>query len=178
MPELARYYWRRDPRNPILPPGPDGSYDCTACMNPFVLRVGDEYRLYYGGGDSQGHRRICLAVAPAREPARFVRRGVILDLGRPGGFDAHWCVLPLVHRIAGRWHLYYTGNEGSRGKGLQGFPGIGLAVGDDGLHFARHGENPIITGDRTTEYPHNRGVAGGGTILEDVLPDGSVRYRM
>ena len=73
MPKLARYNWRRDPRNPVLPPGPDGSCDCTACMNPFVLRVGDEYRLYYGGGDPQGHRRICLAVAPAREPARFVR---------------------------------------------------------------------------------------------------------
>jgi predicted GH43/DUF377 family glycosyl hydrolase len=36
----------------------------------------------------------------------------------------------------------------------------------------------VITGDQTTEFPNNKGIAGGGTILEDALPNGTVRYRM
>ena len=43
---------------------------------------------------------------------------------------------------------------------------------------ARYSDKPIITGDQTPEFPHNRGIAGGGTILEDAMPDGTIRYRM
>ena len=62
---------------------------------------------------------------------------VVLDVGAAGAFDARWCVLPCVHRFGERWHLYYTGHEGSD-LGLQSFPGIGLAVSEDGLSTARH----------------------------------------
>jgi hypothetical protein len=82
-----------------------------------------------------------------------------------------------VHRFGKKWHLYYSGNEGSP-LGLQSFPGIGLAVSDDGLRFKRFSSAPLITGDQTAEFPSNRGVAGGGTILEDPQSDGTVRYRM
>ncbi|MAE59785.1 MAG: hypothetical protein CMJ49_00355 [Planctomycetaceae bacterium] len=174
---LAHYKWLRDPENPILPPGTGSTCDSTRCMNPFVVKVADEYRLYYSGGDNDGHQRLCLATAPVTTPNHFTRHGVILDLGQAGAFDAHWCVLPCVHRFAAKWHLYYSGHDGTD-LGLQSFPGIGLAVSDDGIHFHRHAPQPLITGDRTAPFPDNRGVAGGGSILEDPLPDGAVRYRM
>lgn len=177
MMTLAKFKWRRDPGNPVLPPDPNLPHECWRCMNPFPLRVSDEYHLYYSGGDAQRRQRICLATAPVDAPSRFTRRGVILDLGTPGAFDAQWCVLPYVRRFGSQWHLYYSGHEGSN-LGLQSFPGIGLAISDDGVHFERYSSEPVITGDQTKEFPENRGVAGGGTILEDVLPDGTVRYRM
>lgn len=175
---LRRYRWQRDPRNPILPPVPGSAYDSTRVMNPYAIRVGDRYHLYYGGADDAGIHRICLATAPVDDLTDWTRHGPVLSAGTPGSFCAAWCVLPLVLRIGGRWHLYFTGNEGSAGTGLQGFPGIGLAVSDDGLHFERVSDEPIITGDQTAEFPHNRGIAGGGTILEDAQPDGSIRYRL
>ena len=175
--KLRRFDWRRDPQNPVLPPQPGGAYDSTRCMNPFALRAGDEYRLYYSGGDAQGHQRICLATAPVDDPNAFTRHGPILDLGAPGEFDSRWCVLPCVHRIAGKWHLYYSGHEGTD-LGLQSFPGIGLAVSEDGVHFQKQSAAPVVTGDQTREVPHNRGVAGGGTIVEDEQRDGSTSYRM
>jgi len=174
---LAHFTWRRDPGNPVLPPDPDSRWESTRCMNPFVVKVPNEYRLYYSGGDADGRQRICMATSPASASGHFTRHGVILDVGEKGGFDARWCVVPCVHRFGTRWHLYYSGHEGTD-LGLQSFPGIGLAVSDDGVHFQRHSPEPVITGDQTAEFPDNKGIAGGGTILEDPLPNGTVRYRM
>jgi predicted GH43/DUF377 family glycosyl hydrolase len=169
--------WIRDPGNPVLPPGAPDDADASRCMNPFVLRHEDRLRMYYSGGDSQGRQRICLAEMPVDDCNAFTRHGAILDVGLSGSFDAHWCVLPCVHKFGENWHLYYTGNEGSD-LGLQSFPGIGLAVSQDGIHFERHSVEPVITGNMTSEFSENRGVAGGGTILEETLADGSIEYRM
>jgi len=174
---FIRFAWVRDPRNPVLPPQPGGIDRSVRCMNPFVVRVGDQYRLFYAAGDTNGTHRICLATASVGEPACWTRHGPILDTGAPGAFDAHWCVLPCVHRFGAKWHLYYTGNDGG-GRGLQSFPGVGLAVSDDGLHFTKASSDPVVTGDQTPGFPANRGVAGGGTILEEPAADGTVRYRM
>jgi hypothetical protein len=146
-------------------------------MNPFVLRDGETYHLFYAGADADGHRRICRATAPVADITQWTRHGVVLDLGAPGTFCANWCVVPLVHKFGDRWHLYFSGNSGGPG-GLQAFPGIGLAVSDDGLHFTHYRDTPIITGDQTADFPNNRGIAGGGTILEDRQADGTLRYRM
>ena len=60
---LVGYEWVRDRGNPILAPLGDSAFESTRCMNPFVLRVDDEYRLYYSGGDDEGRQRICWATA-------------------------------------------------------------------------------------------------------------------
>jgi len=176
--QLPHHNWTRHPANPVLPPVPGSDYDCNCCMNPYAVRVGDTVRLYYAGADKDGHRRICLATADVDDLATWERHGPLFDRGAPGAFDHNWCVLPCLHRFGDRWHLYYSGNEGSEGLGLQGFPGIGLATSADGIHFEKYSDEQIITGDQVPEFPENRGIAGGGTILEDVQPDGSVRYRM
>ena len=177
MPMFSRFQWQRDPANPVVAPDPSLPEESTRCMNPFVIRVDDTYRLFYSGGDPDGHQRICVAMASVDRPTDWKRHGVVLDLGEPEAFDANWCVLPCLHRFGDRLHLYYTGNDGTA-KGLQSFRGIGLAVSEDGVHFERRSSEPVITGDQVSEYPENRGIAGGGTILEDRLVDGSVRYRM
>jgi len=163
MLSLSALCWVRDPHNPIMPPNPDSAYDSTACMNPCVVRVGDELRLYYAGGDREGQRRICLATAPVGEPTRFTQHGVVVDIGAPGSFNGRWCVLPNVIQVNGKWHLYFSGHEGTN-HGLQSFPGIGLAISDDGYHFEQYTDEPVVTGDQVAAYPLNRGIAGGSVI--------------
>ena len=53
-----------------------------------------------------------------------------------------------------------------------------MATSDDGLHFERLSTFPIITGDQTPQFPDNRGIAGGGTILQELRLDGSTHYRL
>jgi len=169
--------WERHGANPIFPPG-GGAFDISCCMNPFVVVQGGEYFLYYAGGDKQGARRICLATCPINDVTQWKRRGPLFDLGGKGSFDETWCVLPCVHKIGGRWHMYYSGRSADRGAGLQGFRGIGLAVSDDLLSWKRLQDAPVLLGDGLAEFPGNKGIAGGGPIIELPQPDGGVRYRL
>lgn len=173
---FAVHRWEKHPANPVLPPG-GGDFDTMCCMNPHVLRVNDEYFLFYAGGDAKGARRICLATAPVRDVTAWRRHGPLFELGGPGAFDERWCVLPCVHNIGGRWHLYYTGLSGDQG-GLQAFRGIGLAVSDDLRTWRRYSPDPVLEGDGFADWPDNRGIAGGGRIVELPQADGSVLYRM
>lgn len=169
--------WERDARNPVLPPG-GGAFDVRCCMNPFVVIHEGHYWLFYGGADSKGSRRICLAVCPVDDVTAWKRHGPLFDLGEKGSFDETWSVLPCVHRIGGKWHLYYTGRSADQGKGLQGFRGIGLATSDDLLNWKKTSTEPILLGDGFEEWPKNKGIAGGGPILEIPQPDGRILYRL
>lgn len=174
--KFQTHKWQKDPRNPVLPPGKD--FDVGCCMNPFVLRRGDEYWLYYAGADKGGRRRICLATTPVDDLTAWKRHGPLFETGGKGAFDETWCVLPCVHRIGERWFMYYTGRSAEKGTGLQAFNGIGLAVSDDLRQWKKHSDAPILLGDGFPEWPKNRGIAGGGRILELPPVDGKVVYRM
>jgi predicted GH43/DUF377 family glycosyl hydrolase len=169
--------WQRDGANPVLPPG-GGAFDVGCCMNPFALRRGDEYWLYYAGADRQGRRRICLATAPVSNLRAWKRHGPLFDLGAKDTFDELWCVLPCVHQFGKRWHMYYTGRSTRKGVGLQAFRGIGLAVSDDLRSWRKVSDEPVLLGDGFKEWPKNAGIAGGGSIVRLPEKDGRILYRM
>lgn len=171
------HQWQRDPRNPVLPPGP-ADFDVSACMNPWVIRQGDDYFLFYAGGDSLGEKRICLATAPVDNLNDWNRHGPLFERGGPDDFDASWCVLPCVHRFGDKWHLYYTGRNPKLGSGLQCFTGIGLATSPDLHHWTKYSNEPVLRGDGFPEWPDNQGIAGGGSLIEIPQPDGRILYRL
>ena len=169
------YRWTRHPDNPILPPRPAGSPDSTRCMNPWVIRKGNRYHLYYAGGDNLGTHRISLATASINDIDKWDRKGPILDTGQPGSFDARWTVLPHVIQVSpSKLHLYYTGNSG-KGAGLSAFPGLGLATSTDGLTWKRHGKTSIIGPSGEPGSPDAIGIAGG-SVLRIKQVDGSIKW--
>ena len=168
--------WERDASNPILPPG-GGWFDTSRCMNPFVIKKDGLYWLFYSGGDQKGNQRICLATASVQNLHQWERKGPLFDIGPKGAFDDAWCVLPCIHHINGKWHLYYTG-KWVEGKGLQAFKGIGLATSPDLIHWERASDHPVLMGDGFPEWPENKGIAGGGRIIEIPQEDGRTLYRM
>ncbi|MDF2724502.1 MAG: hypothetical protein K0Q59_4177 [Paenibacillus sp.] len=168
--------WVRDSRNPILPPQKDSDYDCGGCMNPWVVKEGEAYYLYYGGWGADRHRRVCLASADKEQLGEWQRHGPVIELGQQGEFDGNWCVLPHVIKLEDRhWRLYYTGNSGI-GKGLDSFPGLGMAFSEDGKRFEKHTSNPIIARTGHEGDPDQQGIAGG-SVLQVTLPDGGKQWR-
>lgn len=170
------HQWVRDPRNPVFRIN-GGWFDETCCMNPHVITHEGRYWLFYGGGDAKNLRRVCLATCPVEDVTQWERHGPLFDLGGKGAFDERWCVLPCVHRIGGKWHLYYTGRA-MKGEGLQAFGGIGLLTSMDLKNWTRHSAGPVLLGDGFPQWPSNKGVAGAGRILELPQADGRVLYRM
>ena len=175
MQPFQTHNWQRDARNPVLPPQEE--FDISACMNPFVIRRGNEYWMFYAGGDAKGYRRVCLATCPVDDLTKWKRLGPLFGLGQKGAFDDRWAVLPCVHYINGKWHLYYTG-QSTVGEGLQAFHGIGLYTSNDLLTWTKHSDEPVLTGDGFPQWADNKGIAGGARILE--FKDGNERtvYRM
>ncbi len=161
--------WVRDPQNPVLPNGPN-DFDASACMNPFVIRRGDEYWLYYAGGTKKGNRQICLAIAKVDNIHEWDRKGPLLELGARGAFDDTWMVLPCVHRVGNLWHMYYSGRSSAGAGGLQRFHGIGLAQSQDLIHWKKFSDEPVLLGDGFDKFPGNAGIAGGARIIEVADP--------
>jgi hypothetical protein len=169
------HQWQRDARNPVFPPKEE--FDATACMNPFVLRRDNEYWMFYAGGSKDGHRRICLATCPVDDVTQWKRHGPLFELGSKGAFDDSWCVLPCVHFIKDKWHLYYSGRS-TVGSGLQAFHGMGLATSTDLLHWTKYSHEPLVDGSGWEQFPTNISFAGGGPIKEFRDVHGDIVYRM
>ena len=167
--------WIRHEGNPVLPPR-KGEFDATRCMNPWVIRDQDKYRLYYSGGSKDGKQRLGVATASVTDLTNWTRTDPLFDTGEPGSFDAQWCVLPHVVRMNDNlWHLYYTGNAG-QGVGLSAFPGMGLATSNDGIKWTRHGDQPVLARSGEHGDPDAIGVAGG-SVLRVPQADGSSHWR-
>lgn len=77
--------WIRDQGNPVLPPR-HGEFDATRCMNPWVIRDGDTYRLFYSGGDKNGKQRIGVATASVSDITHWTRTGPLFETGASGSF--------------------------------------------------------------------------------------------
>lgn len=168
--------WVRHKNNPILPPRSAGHFDSTRCMNPWVLREGDQYRLFYAGGDDRSVHRIGFGTASTTDLKNWNRIGPLFQVGQPGAFDARWCVLPHAVRMSPeRLHLYYTGNQG-KGSGLSAFPGIGLATSNDGQNWIRHGQTPVLAISGESGTPDAIGIAGG-SVISVKLNDGRSEWR-
>lgn len=162
--DLIRFNWRRESANPIVPLGSAGAVNTHACMTPVVIPRGDEYWLYFAGGDADNRRRVCLAKAPKDRPTEFTHVGPILDLGGRDDFDARWMVCPRPFQVADKWYMIYTGlPESGWSEGLSNsIKGLGMAESDDGLNWRKLGMNPTLTGDQFPQYPGNSSIGGGG----------------
>ncbi|QDS94323.1 hypothetical protein FF011L_31020 [Roseimaritima multifibrata] len=152
--------WIRHPDNPVIPPR-EGEFDSYRCMNPWAVREGNQYRVYYSGAGADRKQRLAYAVADVDDLTDWKRTEPLFDTGAAGAFDALWCVLPHAIQTKDKgWNLYYTGNSG-KGAGLSAFPGIGVATSKDGLNWKRYSEQPVLSRSMKHGDPDAIGIAGG-----------------
>lgn len=169
--------WQKDGRNPVFVP--ESEFDQRGAQAPFVVRHQNLWWMFYAGIGKDHVQRICLATASPQSPTEWERHGPVLQPGGPDAFDELSLTYPCVHRIGGKWHLYYSGR--SRRDGAQHFSaywGIGLATSDDLLHWEKNSRLPVLQGDGIAEYPACQALVGLGNILEIPQSDGRVLYRM
>lgn len=144
----------------VLGPGPTGSFDERGVSDPYVIRVGGEFFLFYTGLDRARRQR--LGVARSRDGVAWekLRSNPILEMGAPGAFDEMGLGEPAVWSSGGSYWMLYTGR--ARGEQRR----IGLARSSDGVHWERDADFTPIAGSE----PWDREVVCDPTV--ELLPAG------
>ncbi len=133
--------WRRE-REPVLEPGPPGAWDEAGVADPFVLRCGSIYYMYYLGQNRRGLQR--LGVARSSDGVHWQKHlaNPVLDLGLPGAFDERSLGEPAVFRTGAELVMIYTGRDNAENRRL------GVARSTDGVRWRRAALPQPIGGDR------------------------------
>ncbi len=132
----------------VLPPGPRGSFDEMGVADPYVIRRGDSFYLYYLGQDRARRQRLGVARSRADGPQGGVaweklRANPILELGMPGSFDEKGLGEPAVWSSGGFYWMLYTGRDRTEHRRL------GLARSADGVTWAREESFMPVAGDQS-----------------------------
>lgn len=147
-----------------------------------VARGTGSARIYARAGGVSGRAYLTVGASADRqvaipEMADWVDRGAVLEPGPPGSWDRrlYGALSPAaVVKKDGRYFLYYIGASGPRSSdGGPAYRTLGLAVSGDGVTFAKHATNPVITHfpDGGHGNEEEEGVFSGGAWLDD---DGEV----
>jgi hypothetical protein len=125
-------HWTRSPLNPILrngvrgsatypatnslhdqtPPIPD-SRDSRFASNPFVVKNGSQYAMFYFGFGYRRPGRACEMLALGDDPLHFIKApGVLIDTGAPGSIDETFAHKPSVITHEGALYHFYCAVSG------------------------------------------------------------------
>jgi predicted GH43/DUF377 family glycosyl hydrolase len=161
------HQWQRNPA-PVLPVGPYESWDERGVADPYVIRSGRSFYMFYLGMDRAGRQRLGVAMSDDGVSWYKLRSNPILELGEYGAFDSNGLGEPAVWASRGYYWMLYTGRDRNEMRRL------GLARSRDGVRWEKlpmviAGERPwdskvicdptvIANGDRVTVW------FGGGDV--------------
>jgi predicted GH43/DUF377 family glycosyl hydrolase len=124
---------RRKEPTPVLRNGPFESWDERAVADPYVIRIGPYFYLYYLGHDRAEPPRQRIGVARSTDGIHWekLRANPILEPGPPGSFDEAGDGEPAVWQSNGFYWMLFTGRDFSEIRRL------GLARSTDGVHWTK-----------------------------------------
>jgi predicted GH43/DUF377 family glycosyl hydrolase len=135
------FIWKRHPGNPVFP-STAGTWREAQTANPDLLLNGDTCFMYFRG-QRDGHDRIGVATIPREKFNGFtwkVHPEPVIDVGGPGSWDENHALDPATILHNGKVFLYYTGCSPREDRT------ICLAVSEDGIHFTKYANNPVVIG--------------------------------
>lgn len=123
-------HWRKA-RFPVMDYGPRGSWDERGLADPYVVRTGRYFYLFYLGEDRARRQRLGLARSLDGEHWERLRSNPILDLGKYGAFDEMGLGEPAVWIAHGYYWMLYTGRDALENRRL------GMARSTDGVTWEK-----------------------------------------
>lgn len=132
-----RVRWFTSFKNPILRPGPLGTFEERGVRSHSVIRDSTGYKMYYAGFRVSTDHSIGLATSSDGITWTKYPGNPILDGGPPGAWDSLKVTTASVYFDGATYLMWYTGENGSR-------PAIGLAASTDGVNWTKYAGNPIL----------------------------------
>ena len=124
------HQWTRND-TPVLTAGPYGSWDERGVADPYLIRAGQNYYMYYLGMDRAARQRLGVAISRDGVSWYKLRSNPILELGDYGAFDSNGLGEPAVWTARGYYWMLYTGRDRNEMRRL------GLARSRDGVRWEK-----------------------------------------
>jgi hypothetical protein len=139
----TKFYDGDGPGGSVLPLGAFGEIDAQQVGYVWVIKDGDQYKMYYSANDVTNTWRVALAVSTDARHWTKVRgkgaTGAVLDLGGAGAFDVACAYQPsVVKESASLYRMWYRGCQATAatvGGPSQGV--IGYAESNDGITWVK-----------------------------------------
>ena len=128
--------------HPVVPLGPRGSWDERGVADPYVLRLGSYYYMFYLGQDRARRQRLGLARSRNGIDWQKLLTNPVLELGQPGAFDEYGLGEPAGWTSHGRYWMLYTGRDRNERRR------IGLAQSVNGAAWERVAGAPVFAGQQ------------------------------
>jgi predicted GH43/DUF377 family glycosyl hydrolase len=156
--------WTKDPDNPVLDLGPEGSWDDSRIHGPSVLLINSQFHMWYSGdpfpSGTYASTRIGHATSPDGTTWTKYPNNPIMDHGPNGSFDDTWISAPFVLYNGSEYHMWYTG-DGGQGTYTQ----MGHATSPDGISWTRDPHNPVLSCTNSAGWDYDR--AGFAQVIYD-----------
>lgn len=139
--------WTKYAGNPVLDIGSPGTWEDAQIAEPRVVKVGDEYRMYYMGlSSSTGGWRIGFATShDGIHWEKYAKNPVFGPT--PGAWDSSSTQMGGLLFEDDIWHLWYSGYAESSGGA------IGYAWSSDGITWTKGVHNPVLTANPEPTAP-------------------------
>jgi len=138
---FAQTVWTKDPGNPVLTPGPAGTWNDFALAPGCLIFDGTLYHIWYSGLDdvlgSGTNIRIGYAVSPDGISWTEHSGNPILDIGAAGSWDDKRVYKPYVLFDGSTYYMWYTGYDGTNTR-------IGYATSPDSITWTKYAGNPVL----------------------------------
>lgn len=147
---------------PVLPMGPEGSWDGLGTIVPSVAKDDDGWVMWFAGTSAVDY-----VVGAATSPnGRVWTEAPGNPLLNPDGLEGSWrrysTNSPMVLQHGGIWYVYYTGRAEETGN-----LNIGLATGTDPTHVTDVATNPVFAWTPEEESWAGQAVAHPSVIVND-----------
>lgn len=174
--------WKRNGQ-PVIEPGPIGSWDERGIGDPYVVAVGGRFQLFYTGMDRARRQRLGVAQSTDGIHWTKLRSNPILDVGNDQSFDENGLGEPAVWASNNYYWMLYTGRDRVENRR------IGLAESRDGVSWQRSARVRVLSGEQPwdskvvcdpTVIPGEGGVnvwfGGGDVARPDERINGQIGY--
>jgi predicted GH43/DUF377 family glycosyl hydrolase len=152
--------WTIEP-DPVLNPGPSGSWDDIQVSGPNVLKTEDSYFMYYDALGNGGTSMIGMATSsdgvqwekyndPATNDTAFAESDPVLTVS-DNGWDSKRVIDPNVIQTADGFEMIYLATSGS-GKFAPGGFSFGAATSPDGIAWTKSDLNPVLSTEDHSQW--------------------------
>ncbi|MBI1803940.1 MAG: hypothetical protein HY033_09500 [Ignavibacteriae bacterium] len=130
-------HWTKYSLNPVLPPGPPGTFDETGPRVSSVLKDPSGYKMYYYAGSGLNLR---VGLATSTDGYSWVKysQNPILKPDGGGAWESIGTWNAMVIQEDALYKMWYQGWDGQHSS-------IGYATSGDGIHWSRYQNNPVMS---------------------------------